>query len=87
MSLTAHDIETAVDRAMARHRAIDDAKHREHHAFLDYWIERENEKRQRWDRVRTTVVGGAILMLLSSIGGFLYWLGALAIEGYRRMHG
>jgi len=45
-------------------------------AFLD----ERKAARERWERVRTNVIGGVILAAIGGVGSFLYWIGCIAIE-------
>lgn len=44
------------------------AEHAEQHAFLHEWIEEIKAKRARRERIKTNVIGGAILLILGSVG-------------------
>lgn len=43
-------------------------EHQEHHIFIAEWIEREQRKRERWERITTQVGGWAIISILGAAG-------------------
>mgnify|MGYP000899650233 CR=1 FL=1 len=69
------DLETVIANAVAAAMAplaIADETHREHHSFIKQWIEKEQRKAERWDKIKTQVGGWAIVTFLGGIGTAAY---------------
>ena len=52
--------------------------HRQHHEAMSLWIARENRKAERYEKVKTHVIGWSAV---SAISGFIY-----AIGNYVKLH-
>lgn len=76
-------LKAAVKQALAEHgeeTRIDSHLHAEHHRIVAEWIELEKLRKERWERMRGSVIGGSILMLIGAIGSFLVWVGQLVLS-------
>jgi len=47
--------------------------------LIEFLRERQRA-RERWEKVRTNVIGGAILSAIGGVLSFLYWIGSLAMQ-------
>lgn len=49
--------------------------HREHHAFIAAWIEKQKQKQERFDKIKLQVGGWALITALGAIGkgGWELW--------------
>lgn len=47
-------------------------EHRDHHDAMRIWVKRENQKAERYEKVKTHVIGWGAVSLLS---GFVYNIG------------
>lgn len=59
----------------------------ENHKFLQEckaelvdFLKAQRVKRERWERIRTNVVGGLILSAIGAVASFLFWVGSLALQ-------
>lgn len=59
----------------------------ENHKFLQEcrgelveFLKAQRLRRERWERVRTNVVGGLILSAIGAAASFLFWIGSLALQ-------
>lgn len=51
---------------------------------LRAFLEERRRARDRWERVRTQVVGGLILAVFSAVGSALWWVGSQALAAAGR---
>ena len=57
---------------MDARKRVDDATHKAHHEYIARCIARDKHRDERWEKVRTHVIGwGAV----TAIGGMVYTLG------------
>lgn len=47
---------------------IDPDEHARHHAAIDLWIDRENRRREVWEKVKASVIGWVLIAVLGGIG-------------------
>lgn len=59
----------------------DDPEHRLQHEFMTAWLEGRRRRQERWEKISTSVIGGFILMVISGLGAFLYWVGSMVLKG------
>lgn len=76
MSLTKEDVREVIDQALGDHW-MDIETHRTHHQAVQLWLQQQEERRQRWQRIRDQLVGTA---LLSALAGILGALGYACIQ-------
>lgn len=81
------DLKAAIHEALDERDAIDRATHHDHHRWIMWKMEREAKRAEWWARVRGTVVGGAILMLLSGAATLLTWVANLVLKSHGGGHG
>jgi hypothetical protein len=55
----------------ARSRINNDI-HTEHHDFIQILIEREERKKERWEKVKTQVLGWGIIGMIGAMGSAVY---------------
>lgn len=67
--LTDEDIEAL---SVAVHGGVSPEEHISHHAAIKQWIDRENKKAERYEKVRTSVLGWAVTAILGGIGTGVY---------------
>lgn len=74
-------IEEALERVLDKRDVIDRETHQQHHRYIESWIERQENRRERWqsivDRVKGTVIGAIILGISGWLLGNLEKLGRI----------
>lgn len=70
----------AIVEEMDKRRSVSAEEHRAHHAFLDAWIQKEQRKEERWNKVRTQLTGWGIITFLGGIGAGAYHLWQYVIK-------
>lgn len=63
------------EQARADHEFLAEFK-----AELQLFLEERRRSRERWEKVRVNVLGGAILSALGVLATALYWIGSLALQ-------
>ena len=76
-------VRTTIDTALNEH-LLDMATHRAHHLAVARWIERQEARRQRWERIEEKLVGTGILSLFGAAVGAL---GYAAIQWIKSVRG
>lgn len=73
-TLTDNDIEKLREMIYS---GIPADEHKEHHEAMRVWVKRENQKAERYEKVKTHVIGwGAISFLSGVVFSFGQWLKA-----------
>ena len=54
-------------------RGIDGKTHMEHHAFVEYLIDREKKKEERWEKFKMSFIG----TIATATAGGMIWVGKL----------
>lgn len=57
---------------------VDAETHAHHHQIFETWIERENRRAERWEKIRAQVGGWAVIGFLSGVG-YAAWEAAKAL--------
>jgi hypothetical protein len=65
----------------ALHGDIDPAEHGRHHEAIRAWIERENRKAERAEKIKTQIMGWTFISILAALG-----TGAVQAANYLRDH-
>lgn len=78
--LTREDIREVIESALNDH-LIDLETHRAHHQAVALWLQRQEERRQRWERLKERIIGWAVL---SGFGAAIGGLGFAFIEWVKR---
>lgn len=76
----AEDIAQAVVMALESHHKLDETQVADL-VILRRWIELDTIRRERWEKVRASVIAGAVLAMLGGIG-----TGSMWIVEYLRTH-
>lgn len=81
-------IKQALHAALDERDGLDRETHRSHHEYIKHWIERDIEKDRRRkdsrDKIRNTLIGGLLLMIVGSAMTGLYRIGAFVLEQYQK---
>ena len=59
-----------VINAVLDKRRGEDIEHKEHHAFVNLMIQREERKKEMWNKVKTQVLGWGIIAIVGSFGAW-----------------
>ena len=71
-TLTEHDMEKLREIIYS---GIPVEEHREHHEAMRLWVQRENRKIERYEKVKTHIIGwGAVGMLSGAVMSFGQWI-------------
>ena len=62
----------AMNTTMDNRKKMDDAKHEKHHQFLDYWIEKEERKRELIQNTKKQVFAWGLITFITGIGYAVY---------------
>lgn len=76
MSVNASEIRALLHEVLDERNRIDADTHRTHHDYVARLIDRDQKRAERWEKIRTHVLGWSAV---SVIGGVVYLLG----EGLR----
>ena len=66
-------IATAVAKELAKRRDSDEL-HQNHHRWIEIQISKEQKKAALREKITGSVVGGVILMAISSLAAFGWWV-------------
>jgi hypothetical protein len=81
-------IKQAVHDALDERDGMDRETHRSHHEYIRLYIERDREKERRRkdlnDKVRATLIGGLLLMIVGSAITGMYRIGSFVIDQYEK---
>jgi len=69
--MTPDDVATAVGKELDRRRG-QEIEHKEHHAFVQKMIEREERKQEMWEKIKAQVLGWGVIALVGGIGTAVY---------------
>lgn len=74
-----NEVTEAVLEALEKRATIDGGKHKGHHEFIELsrpfiesFIRREKRKQERWETIKTKVLGWGIIGLLGAVGTAVY---------------
>ena len=70
-------IKEAVSEVLNERHGIDSKTHAKHHEYIDELISDYNDRKKRRDRIKTQIIGWAIISIAGSIA---YTIGYAAIE-------
>lgn len=86
--MDADAIKQAVHAALNERNGLDRDTHRAHHDYLNRRIEREERRERRRqeiaDKIKATVVGGLLLLVLSGAVTVLYNVGKFVMDAYHK---
>jgi hypothetical protein len=72
---------SAVLEQQGSEQGIDSQLHAEHHRAVAQWIQKENQKRERWEKITQSAVGSLIVAAISGLAAALIWIAKLALAG------
>ena len=79
---TREELKRAMQEVLDESRSIEADKHRDHHIWITAKLESEKQSRERWDRIRGSVIGWLIIGVLGGIGmAVWHWIGSLLGRG------
>ncbi len=52
--------------------AINEETHREHHAYIVTLLEERQRKIERWEKIRTSVIGWLIITIFGTVGTYVF---------------
>lgn len=75
--MVADDIDCGItpEQAKADHLFLSEFK-----AELKMFLEERRRSRERWEKVRVNVLGGAILSAIGGLATALYWVGSVFLQ-------
>lgn len=83
-----NQVKQAVHEALDERDGLDRHTHRSHHDYIQRWIERDMEKERRrkdsHDKIRNTLIGGLLLMIIGSAIAGLYRIGSFVVDQYQK---
>lgn len=53
-------------------RSVDNKIHERHHRIMDVWIQREERRQERWEKIKVQVYGWGIIGMLGTVGTAVY---------------
>lgn len=81
-------IKQAVHAALDERDGLDRETHRSHHDYVAQRIQREQQREQRrtamHDKIKATVIGGLVLLTLTTVATGLYSVGKFVIDLYQK---
>ena len=79
-------IKTALHETLNERDGLDRATHRAHHDYLTRYLTRqeqqERHRQELFHKIKATVIGGLLLVLLTGAGTFLYNVGKFVMNLY-----
>jgi len=70
--LEKQDFIDALHEVLAERAEIDTDLHASHHLFIAKWIAKEKREEERWEKIKTHVLGWGIIGIIGSIGTAVY---------------
>lgn len=70
--MTEEDFKRILDDALHSRMNITNDLHATHHKFVEMCMEREERKREMWEKIKAQVGGWAIIGVLGAIGTAVY---------------
>lgn len=77
--LSDEDID-AIAQRLTEFSGLTPEDHKKHHDAISLWIDRQNKRNDRWEKVQAQVGGWAVIAILSSIG-YAVWNSLLLLVG------
>jgi len=69
------DCGVPIEQHIADHEWIRECKEE-----LMLYVEAQKRSRERWEKIRTQVIGGLILSAIGGVGTVLFWVGRIVLE-------
>ena len=69
--ISKEDLKEVLDASLNELKWVDQATHKEHHSFVESLIEKEHRKQERWEKIKTQVLGWGIMVVVGSIGAWV----------------
>ena len=66
--ITKDELKEVLDSALSDIGWVDQKTHEEHHEFVRMLIKKEERKKERWEKVKTQVLGWGIVALIGAVG-------------------
>lgn len=70
-------VKEAMQELLNERDALDHERHHADHDFVQLLREERKRRHDRWESVKTSVLGAMILGCIGGVGSFLYWVGNL----------
>ena len=82
-----HELKEALAEVFQERSAVDAETHREHHMFLGdcipllrEFLQQRRERQAKWDEIKSTALGTAVVAVVGSTLSALAWIGHLVLK-------